>query len=50
VPEVLGLADRVVVMREGRIVHEAPAADLDEDAVLDLVMAGSITAEPPAIG
>ena len=24
VPEVLGLADRVLVMREGRVVHEAP--------------------------
>ena len=34
----LGLADRVLVMREGRIVHEAPAGDLDEATVLDLVM------------
>jgi ribose transport system ATP-binding protein len=42
VPEVLGLADRVLVMREGRIVHEAPATELDEDTVLDLVMAGSL--------
>jgi ribose transport system ATP-binding protein len=42
VPEVLGLADRVLVMREGRVVHEAPAVDLDEAAVLDLVMAGSL--------
>ncbi|MFF4129927.1 ATP-binding cassette domain-containing protein, partial [Microbispora rosea] len=38
VPEVLGLADRVLVVREGRIVHEAPAEDLDEHQVLDLVM------------
>ncbi|GLX01773.1 sugar ABC transporter ATP-binding protein [Microtetraspora sp. NBRC 16547] len=38
VPEVLGLADRVLVVREGRIVHEAPAVDLDEHRVLDLVM------------
>jgi ribose transport system ATP-binding protein len=45
VPEVLGLADRVLVMREGRLVHEAPAAELDEHAVLDLVMAGSLTVE-----
>jgi ribose transport system ATP-binding protein len=42
VPEVLGLADRVLVMREGRIVHNAEAADLDEHAVLDMVMAGSL--------
>ena len=42
VPEVLGLADRVLVMREGRIVRQAPAAELDEGTVLDLVMAGSL--------
>ncbi|MYS18098.1 sugar ABC transporter ATP-binding protein [Streptomyces sp. SID4982] len=41
VPEVLGLADRVLVLREGRVVHEAPARDLDEHRVLDLVMEGS---------
>jgi ribose transport system ATP-binding protein len=45
VPEVLGLADRVLVMREGRLIHEAPAAQLDEDTVLDLVMAGSLMEE-----
>ena len=38
VPEVLGLADRVLVIREGRLVHEAPADELDEHRVLDLVM------------
>ncbi|MEW2295471.1 sugar ABC transporter ATP-binding protein [Streptomyces sp. NPDC006743] len=38
VPEVLGLADRVLVLREGRVVHTAPARDLDEHRVLDLVM------------
>jgi ribose transport system ATP-binding protein len=48
VPEVLGLSDRVLVMREGRIVHEAPAADLDEATVLDLVMAGSLLEGEPA--
>ncbi|MGW0434390.1 sugar ABC transporter ATP-binding protein [Micromonospora sp. NPDC003197] len=42
VPEVLGLADRVLVMREGHIVHQASAGQLDEDTVLDLVMAGSL--------
>ncbi|MGW5096407.1 sugar ABC transporter ATP-binding protein [Streptomyces nodosus] len=41
VPEVLGLADRVLVLREGRVVHEAPARALDEHRVLDLVMEGS---------
>jgi ribose transport system ATP-binding protein len=42
VPEVLGLADRVLVMREGRVIREASAPELDEDTVLDLVMAGSL--------
>ena len=41
VPEVLGLADRVLVLREGRVVHTAPARDLDEHRVLDLVMEGT---------
>ncbi|MEU9332519.1 sugar ABC transporter ATP-binding protein [Streptomyces sp. NPDC048290] len=41
VPEVLGLADRVLVLREGRVVHTAPAEELDEHRVLDLVMEGS---------
>ncbi|MER6690281.1 sugar ABC transporter ATP-binding protein [Streptomyces minutiscleroticus] len=41
VPEVLGLADRVLVLREGRVVHTAPAAELDEHRVLDLVMEGT---------
>ncbi|MEU6274045.1 sugar ABC transporter ATP-binding protein [Streptomyces populi] len=41
VPEVLGLADRVLVLREGRVVHTAPARELDEHRVLDLVMEGT---------
>ncbi|KIF77687.1 sugar ABC transporter ATPase [Streptomyces sp. 150FB] len=43
VPEVLGLADRVLVLREGSVVHRAPAGELDEHRVLDLVMEGSPT-------
>lgn len=38
VPEVLGLADRVLVIREGEVVHRAPARELDEYRVLDLVV------------
>ncbi len=41
IPEVLGLADRVLVLRDGLVVHEAPAGELDESQVLDLVMEGS---------
>ncbi|MFD3324568.1 sugar ABC transporter ATP-binding protein [Streptomyces sp. NPDC058701] len=44
VPEVLGLADRVLVLREGSVVHTCDARDLDEHRVLDLVMEGSPTA------
>ncbi|MFD9498096.1 sugar ABC transporter ATP-binding protein [Streptomyces sp. NPDC060035] len=43
VPEVLGLADRVLVLREGHVVHTADARELDEHRVLDLVMEGSPT-------
>jgi ribose transport system ATP-binding protein len=48
VPEVLGLADRVLVMREGHLIHESPAGDIDEATVLDLVMAGSLMEGEPA--
>ena len=41
VEEVLGLVDRVLVVREGRIVHTGPAEEIDEHKVLDLVMEGS---------
>ncbi|MBB2914014.1 ribose transport system ATP-binding protein [Streptosporangium becharense] len=41
VPEVLGLADRVLVIREGHIIHEAGAGELDEHRVLDMIMEGS---------
>jgi ribose transport system ATP-binding protein len=41
VPEVLGLADRVLVLRDGRVVHESPAEQIDEHRVLDLIMEGS---------
>jgi ribose transport system ATP-binding protein len=49
VPEVLGLADRVLVMREGRLIHEADASTLDEHTVLDMVMAGSLLEQEGSI-
>jgi ribose transport system ATP-binding protein len=42
VEEVLGLSDRVLVVREGAVVHEGPATDIDESEVLDLVMEGAV--------
>ena len=41
IDEVLGLADHVLVVSEGRVVHTGPASDIDEHRVLDLVMEGS---------
>ncbi|MFI7226824.1 sugar ABC transporter ATP-binding protein [Nonomuraea angiospora] len=40
VPEVLGLADRVLVLREGTVIHEGDAEGLDEHRVLDMIMNG----------
>ncbi len=42
VEEVLGLAQRVLVVREGEVVHESDVADLDEAKVLNLVMEGRV--------
>jgi ribose transport system ATP-binding protein len=41
IPEVLGLADRVIVLRDGQIVDSAPAVEFDETRVLDLIMTGA---------
>ncbi|MGY1603912.1 sugar ABC transporter ATP-binding protein [Geodermatophilus sp. SYSU D00815] len=42
IPEVLGLADRVLVISDGAVVAERPAGALDEHAVLDMVMEGTV--------
>ena len=42
IPEVLGLSDRVLVVREGRVVHSGDASEIDESRVLDLVMEGAV--------
>jgi ribose transport system ATP-binding protein len=47
IPEVLGLADRVLVIADGRVLAEAPAGDLDEHRVLDLIMEGTPHAGAP---
>jgi ABC-type sugar transport system ATPase subunit len=39
-PEVLGLADRIIVMREGTVAGELPAADTTEEDVLHLASPG----------
>jgi ribose transport system ATP-binding protein len=41
IPEVLGLADRVMVIADGAVVAERAADELDEHTVLDMVMEGT---------
>ncbi|MFB7471477.1 sugar ABC transporter ATP-binding protein [Kitasatospora sp. NPDC056184] len=43
-PELLGLADRIVVLQNGRVTGELDRADATEEAVLQLAMADDITA------
>ena len=42
IEEVLGLADRVLVIAEGKVLTTVKATDIDEHGVLDLVMEGSV--------
>jgi ABC-type sugar transport system ATPase subunit len=37
-PELLGICDRIVVMRQGRVVGEVRAADSSEDELLSMAM------------
>jgi ribose transport system ATP-binding protein len=41
IEEVLGLADRVLVLADGRVLDTRDAADITEHDVLDLVLKGS---------
>jgi ABC-type multidrug transport system ATPase subunit len=51
-PELVGLCDRIVVVREGRVVGEVPGATATEAAVLALALGASLdealAAEPTA--
>jgi L-arabinose transport system ATP-binding protein len=44
-PEVLGISDRVIVMREGRVSGELPRAEADERSVLRLALPDVATPE-----
>ncbi len=41
IEEVLGLADQVLVVADGAVVHQGPADQINEHGVLDLVMEGT---------
>jgi L-arabinose transport system ATP-binding protein len=45
-PEVLGISDRVIVMREGRICGELSREEADETSVLRLALPDAATPEP----
>ncbi|MFJ6410681.1 sugar ABC transporter ATP-binding protein [Streptomyces hydrogenans] len=47
-PEVLGLADRVVVMQHGRVTGELGRAEATEEAILHLAMADDLAVPEPA--
>ncbi|TKC90973.1 L-arabinose ABC transporter ATP-binding protein AraG [Trinickia terrae] len=47
-PEVLGVSDRIVVMRQGRISGELPRSEANEHAVLGLALPQSSTPEAAA--
>lgn len=47
-PELLGLADRIYVMQNGRITGELAGATATEEAVLALAMADNLSAAPAA--
>lgn len=49
-PEVLGLADRIVVMQNGRITGELSHQEATEEAILTLAMADDIAAPVSALG
>jgi rhamnose transport system ATP-binding protein len=45
-PEVLGVADRILVLREGRIVAELPAGASEEDVMHAAAMDAQASSEP----
>jgi ABC-type sugar transport system ATPase subunit len=42
-PELLGLADRILVMAGGRVVAEMPREEANEERILSLAMAEHLT-------
>lgn len=40
IPEVLGLAHRVLVLADGSVLHDGPAEELDEHQVLNIILKG----------
>lgn len=45
IPEVLGIADRILVMRSGRVVAEFDRSEATEEKILTVVLAGNVNVE-----
>jgi ABC-type sugar transport system ATPase subunit len=45
-PEVLGLADRIVVMQDGRVTGELPRSEATEEKILTLAISDDLTTAP----
>jgi ABC-type sugar transport system ATPase subunit len=45
--EVTGLADRVVALRDGRVVADVPVADIDHDGLVQLIAGRELSGERP---
>lgn len=46
--DVFGLADRLTVMKNGRVVGSSPTADVTQDEVLEMIIAGRVPRPRPA--
>jgi rhamnose transport system ATP-binding protein len=48
-PEIMGMSDRILVMREGTIVAEFARADATQEAIAAAMMSASAEAAPQAL-
>ncbi|HEY2055438.1 MAG TPA: sugar ABC transporter ATP-binding protein [Solirubrobacterales bacterium] len=46
--EVFDLADRVTVLRDGKVIATAPVAETDHDQVVEWIVGGALPSRPPA--
>ena len=48
-PELLGMADRIIVMRGGRVVGEIPGAEANQERILEYATAGTALNSPESV-
>ena len=49
-PEILGMSDRVIVMREGRIAGEFTRAEANQEKILSCALGGGAASQQPGMG